>query len=301
MLIEADDLVARVEARLGVGGGRSGIGHRVGRFAGLDQLEPLCRRNADHAPPGKNARGHLNLERGPIRVHAFDFDGTGREGDGPLNVLEGHRRTSADARNAVSRLKSGVPRRKTGLQRADHRRRHFNPVTERHGVKQDGRQHVHGHASRNDRHPLADAFRGVRPGVLRDLLARQLAGIHVILAQHLDVAAERNGREGVFRLAVLAAPENRTEADAEPLDKHIAPLGDGEVSQLVKENDQPDADQHGQDAPGLADVGREAEGQQPAGVEMSEHVHDSALQARASARVHWSISSNCERDGEGSN
>ncbi len=74
------------------------------------------------------------------------------------------------------------------------------------------------------------------------------------------------------------------------------------MPQLVEENHQPDANQHGQDASRLADVRRKIEGGlEQAGIESGKHVHESALQARASARVHRSISNKFARDGEESN
>ena len=66
------------------------------------------------------------------------------------------------------------------------------------------------------------------------------------LADHLDVAAQRDHGELVGRLAPLeaAAGQGRAEADAERLHVDVAPLGHEEVAQLVEENDeaQPDAD-----------------------------------------------------------
>ena len=254
LLVEADDPVARLEAGLCFGGRRSGIRDGLLGIARLDHFQSQSRRDADHPPPRGDAGRQLNLEGGPVGMNARHLDRAGGEGDRSLNVLERRRRASADARDAVAGLQPRFPCRKTGLQRADDRRGHLDPVAERDRVKQHGRDDVHAHAGGNDRHPLADALGRIGPRIPGDLLARQLAGIHVVLAQHLDVAAERNGRERVFRLAVFAAPEDRAETDAEALDEDVAPLGDGKMPQLVEENDQPDADQHGQDASRLADV-----------------------------------------------
>ena len=66
----------------------------------------------------------------------------------------------------------------------------------------------------------------------------------------------------IFRLPIFAAPENRTETDAEPLDIHVAPFGDGKVPQLVKEDHEPDADGDQEHAAGFGNQRLDRQGGQ---------------------------------------
>ena len=84
-------------------------------------------------------------------------------------------------------------------------------------------------------------------GRMRRLQLRPLAlfggaGRIVVLAEHLDVAAQRQDADAVFRFAPLEAAEPPAvdiEAEIELLALHAAGLGDEEVSQFVDEDHQP--------------------------------------------------------------
>jgi hypothetical protein len=77
-------------------------------------------------------------------------------------------------------------------------------------------------------------------------LLRKSCGIGVILAEHLHVAAEREGRDAVIGAAAREPEEPRAEAEREDLDLHARPLGDEEVPQLVDEDQDADPE-HGRD------------------------------------------------------
>ena len=71
------------------------------------------------------------------------------------------------------------------------------------------------------------------------------------LADHLDVAAQREHADLVGRLAALEAAtgQGRAEADAEGLHVDVAPLGGQEVAQLVDEDDEAEAEDDLGDGP----------------------------------------------------
>jgi hypothetical protein len=124
---------------------------------------------------------------------------------------------------------------------------------ERDEKEEDGRDHVVDHARRNDRDPLRNRFRRVRPRVFGDFFVGHLARVGVVLSEHLHVPTEGNRRQRVFGLAPRNFPEHRAEADAEALDLDAAPLGDNEMSQLVNEDHEPQPQRDQQDA---GDVGQ---------------------------------------------
>src|SRR5436853_832940 len=70
------------------------------------------------------------------------------------------------------------------------------------------------------------------------------------LAYHLYIGAKRKPGDLVQRLtpAKAAAGNGWPETDAEGLDMDVAPLGDGEVAQLVNEDHEAEAGRHQGDA-----------------------------------------------------
>ena len=132
--------------------------------------------------------------------------------------------------------------------------------------KQESRDHIHDHAGRNDGHPLPHFFGRVRPGILSDLVAGLLTGIHVVLAEHLHVTAKRQRRQGVFGFAFLTTPDNRADADAEAFHMHIAPFGNGKVAQFMKEDHKAQPQQNCESVPQFAQA--EGQGDQIDGVKV---------------------------------
>ena len=84
-----------------------------------------------------------------------------------------------------------------------------------------------------------------------DPLVGHLVGVGIVLAEHLDVPAERYCRERVLGFAAPHAPQDRAETDAEALDFHAAPLRHSEVPQLVDENHEAEPDGHVQNVQDL--------------------------------------------------
>ncbi|CAA9418720.1 MAG: hypothetical protein AVDCRST_MAG64-2737, partial [uncultured Phycisphaerae bacterium] len=80
----------------------------------------------------------------------------------------------------------------------DDRRRHLVPVHEQPHEQQGGQDDVHDHAGRDHQHAGADRLLRVRPRVVADRV-----GVHVVLAEHLHVPAEREPIEPVLGLAEL--------------------------------------------------------------------------------------------------
>ena len=78
------------------------------------------------------------------------------------------------------------------------------------------------------------------------LIARHRGGIGI--AEHLDVAAERDGAELPARAgAIVPAEELRAEADREDLDAHAVAARDQIVAELVNEDQDGQDDQEGDD------------------------------------------------------
>ena len=69
-----------------------------------------------------------------------------------------------------------------------------------------------------------------------------------LVAEELDVAAERNGRHlPAGAVAVVEAEQFRAEAERERQDLHAGPAGDEEMAELVEENDDGQDEQEGND------------------------------------------------------
>ena len=159
----------------------------------------------------------------------------------------------ADLHKRVAGLQVGPPRRLARINGRDSASQIFHTQGVRHGGHQEGEDHVHDHAGRNDRHPLRHALwpcscadrafvsrrgrgrsaAGARPppwSVVALALPRR-AGRIVVLAEHLDVAAQRQDADAVFGFAPLELGQLQAvdvEAQVELLAFDAAPFGHGE-------------------------------------------------------------------------
>ena len=150
-----------------------------------------------------------------------------------------------------------------------------------------GEKDIHHHARGNDRHPLRNAFGQIASRIVKSLLGRfdvdrlgaavgdshwrfgfrrntaflflerfgsfellaKAAGI-VLLPEHLDVAAQRQNAEAVFRLApfeLAESPAEDIEPDVELLALYAAQSGDDEMAPFVNNDQHVDADEHKND------------------------------------------------------
>ncbi len=219
--------------------GRGGFRHGKFHLFG-DHFHAVGHRGGADDPPGPGFVGDdVAFKLRAVGMHALNVEWPRSQRHAPHEVREGFDVAVVDSGDAVAGVQTRFPSRVSGLCAADHGGGSFDANVKRDGKKQHPGDDVHNHAGGDNRHPLRDAFGGIGPGVLGDFLVGHLGGVHVVLAQHFDVAAEGNQREGVFRLPAFEAPQDRPKADAEPLHVHIAPLGDGEVAEFVKEDHKP--------------------------------------------------------------
>src|SRR6185437_1192569 len=132
-----------------------------------------------------------------------------------------------------------LPQRRTGIDPADDGRRFLNAVVIVNEDEQDAaEQDVHDDAGRDNQHALADGF------VLeRTRIVLVLVGFGA-LADHVDVTAQRQNGDLVGRFAALETTTGQggTEADAEGLHMHIAPLGGQEMAQFVDEDNEAESE-----------------------------------------------------------
>ena len=105
-------------------------------------------------------------------------------------------------------------------------------------IDQEREDEVHRRAGEHD-----GGARGERSAWRTRARARRQRLLLVLLAEHLDVAAERHGRERVLGLAALAREHDRPEADREAQHLHPDALGDREVSELVHEDEDAERDE----------------------------------------------------------
>src|SRR5438094_830881 len=109
------------------------------------------------------------------------------------------------------------------------------------GEDEVGQQEIEDRTGRDDGRALEERRVGERP--LLVLLAHLVAEV---LAQHLDVAAERDRGDDVFGLADLPAGQFRPEADGELQDLDPAASGDPEVAEFVEGDEGAEGDREGE-------------------------------------------------------
>src|SRR5215510_16104708 len=143
-----------------------------------------------------------------------------------------------------------------GIDRVDPRRGDRLAEDHEHGGEDHDRQQEIGERTGgHDGNPLADRLvKEAAPLLLgghgrNGGLVGRAGG--VLVAEELDVAAERNGGDLPARaMAVVEADELGAKADGEGQHLHAAPAGDQEVTELMKEDDDRENEQKGYDPTG---------------------------------------------------
>ena len=143
---------------------------------------------------------------------------------------------AVDRHDLIARAQAGFVCRRSRTHKPEHRRLLEARVRIVKREARVGEQDVHDHPGRDDRHPRAHRFVGISAGVGR--LARL---VFRAFAEHLDKAAQGQGRDHVIGLSAPETEERRPEADREFLDLHSVPLGHQEVAELMDENHHPQA------------------------------------------------------------
>src|SRR5262249_17498470 len=165
--------------------------------------------------------------------------------DGSQDRVHADGALTVDGEDAVARLQAHRRRRTAGRNAADGRRRQVHPLGEEE-QRQDraAEDDIDERTGEDDGRPLSDRFWEKRALALRPIEQTDAAaGIahEALLAEHLDIAAERQERE----LEAGAVPVGETdqlapESDREGLDPHAAAARHDEMAELMYNGD----DQH---------------------------------------------------------
>ena len=97
------------------------------------------------------------------------------------------------------------------------------------GHQAEGEDEVGGGASERDEHALPAGMVVQLAGIVADLFPRDFTG-------HLDVSAKGQGVDAVVGSVADEADNALAKADGEGLNADAAPLGDGEVAELVHQH-----------------------------------------------------------------
>ena len=184
--------------------------------------------------------------------------------DDALHVGEGVDLASVDRHDQVARLEPGGFRGARGLHRFDSGRCRLFAVQSEHRREDDDRQDEVGNRScRNDRGALRHRLEEeADPSFLFSHLidgggVRDARGI--LVAEEFHITPERDRRDLPARsMAIVEAEQLRTQSDREGQHAHTAPARDEKMTEFVKEDDDGEDKQEGDDIAGKpAAPGRE--------------------------------------------
>ena len=166
----------------------------------------------------------------------------------------------ADRGNFVARANACLVSGRARSDLRDDARNHWHTQAEGNSSKNAGEDDVHNHAGRDDRHALRHGFGEIATAVDGKLLAvgagdffggklgvaAEFGFAHlfgdvrrvVVLAEHFDIAAQRENADSVLGLAPLATDlvAADVEADEELVAFDAAHFGNGEVAQFMDKN-----------------------------------------------------------------
>src|SRR5438309_2328416 len=118
----------------------------------------------------------------------------------------------------------------------------------------DGQDEVH---PRPREHDQEASPQGLQREGFRRIVDRRAASLErILLADHLDVAAHRNGGQTIFGFRPAPAGQDGTEADGKALDPDARPARDEEVAKFVDEDQDPDDDDERRERGDRAHAGR---------------------------------------------
>ena len=196
------------EVAVEIGGGQVGQTQRAQRSVALRGL---------HVEPGLFALQH------PVKQH-------------PARILPARHRNTVDRDENVLLVQHRHGRRGARSDLAQYRLDARHAVNEQEPVQQHRQQQIGDRPGHHDRHALQHRLAVER--------ARQIRCGHLTFAlvQHLDVAAERNGGDHPFRLAVAKTfgVHHLAESEREAQHLDIAPARDHVMSQLVEHHQHDD-------------------------------------------------------------
>ena len=198
-------------------------------------------------------RGLEDELRCPSRSTVMASGFAGARADDALHVGEVVDRVAVDGDDQVAGLEAGFRGRAVRLHRIDPRAHGLLAVEhEDAGKNHDGQDEIRQRPGDDDGRALGHRLEHEALRALLRIHGGEPRGIgharRVLVAEELHKAAERNRRDFPARsVAVIEADDFRPKADRKHQDPHAAPAGDQEMAQFVKEHDQAEHEQKGND------------------------------------------------------